>query len=439
MKQNKDRKKNIYQKFHWKLTLFATVVTGCILVGATLLCLSLSERELERNQYISFLNNVNTTLSHMENQAVISHQWLSRLEASCQFMIQIYDNGTPLYYQQLHHSGGELSVMEKASALAREEHGMDIFTAPSSDKLLHHVEYAMEDAGVTYYASAATLPMEKGYLGILLLHSTENLQKDMQKQRLIFLLADLGAVAVLFLFFWFFTGRLIRPLMESRARQTRFISAASHELRAPLAVIMSALSALETASGNDRQRFIAMMQSEGKRMSRLIEDMLFLAGSDARSWRFSMEETELDTLILDVFEKYETAAAKTKRQLTVRLPEQELPPCLCDPQRITQVLSILIDNALSYTPEDSRITLSLSASEHRFLLKVSDNGPGIPDENKEKVFERFYRAEDSRTGKEHFGLGLCIAREIVEAHGGRIQVTDNVPQGAVFSIMLPDT
>ena len=181
------------------------------------------------------------------------------------------------------------------------------------------------------------------------------------------------------------------------------------------------------------------MQSEGKRMSRLIEDMLFLAGSDARSWRFSMEETELDTLILDVFEKYETAAAKTKRQLTVRLPEQELPPCLCDPQRITQVLSILIDNALSYTPEDSRITLSLSASEHRFLLKVSDNGPGIPDENKEKVFERFYRAEDSRTGKEHFGLGLCIAREIVEAHGGRIQVTDNVPQGAVFSIMLPDT
>lgn len=66
MKQNKDRKKNIYQKFHWKLTLFATVVTGCILVGATLLCLSLSERELERNQYISFLNNVNTTLSHME-------------------------------------------------------------------------------------------------------------------------------------------------------------------------------------------------------------------------------------------------------------------------------------------------------------------------------------------------------------------------------------
>ena len=249
MKQNKDRKKNIYQKFHWKLTLFATVVTGCILVGATLLCLSLSERELERNQYISFLNNVNTTLSHMENQAVVSHQWLSRLEASCQFMIQIYDNGTPLYYQQLHHSGGELSVMEKASALAREEHGMDIFTAPSSDKLLHHVEYAMEDAGVTYYASAATLPMEKGYLGILLLHSTENLQKDMQKQRLIFLLADLGAVAVLFLFFWFFTGRLIRPLMESRARQTRFISAASHELRAPLTVIMSALSALEDAIG----------------------------------------------------------------------------------------------------------------------------------------------------------------------------------------------
>ena len=439
MKQNKDRTKNIYQKFHWKLTLFATAVTGCILVGATLLCLSLSERELERNRYISFLNNVNTTLSHMENQAVISHQWLSRLEASCQFIIQIYDNGTPLYYQQLHRSEIELSVMEKTASLAKEKHAVDIFAPPSSGKLLHHVEYTLEDAGVTYYASAATLPMEKGYLGILLLHSTAGLQKDMQRQRLTFLLADLGAVAVLFLFFWFFTGRLIRPLTDSRERQTRFISAASHELRAPLAVILSALSALRMADGADRERFIRMLQSEGKRMSRLIEDMLFLANSDASTWRLSVDDTALDTLLLDVYEKYEAEAAKKKRLLSISLPTEEIPLCRCDGQRITQVLCILLDNALSYTPEGSRITLSLSASEHRFLLNVSDNGPGIPDENKEKVFERFYRAEDSRTDKEHFGLGLCIAREIIEAHGGRIRVTDNTPKGAVFTIMLPDT
>ena len=119
MKQKQDKKKTIYQKFHWKLTLFATVVTSGILIviapatvpspvlfatvvtsgiliSATFLCLSFSEKELERNQYISFLNNVNTSLSHMENQEIISHQWLSRLEASYQFMIQIYDNCAPL-------------------------------------------------------------------------------------------------------------------------------------------------------------------------------------------------------------------------------------------------------------------------------------------------------------------------------------------------------
>lgn len=96
MKQKQDKKKTIYQKFHWKLTLFATVVTSGILISATFLCLSFSEKELERNQYISFLNNVNTSLSHMENQEIISHQWLSRVEASYQFMIQIYDNGAPL-------------------------------------------------------------------------------------------------------------------------------------------------------------------------------------------------------------------------------------------------------------------------------------------------------------------------------------------------------
>ena len=437
MKQKQDKTKTIYQKFHWKLTLFATVVTGCILVGATLLCLSFSEKELERNQYISFLNNVNTTLSHMENQAVISHQWLSRLEAGCRFMIQIYDNGTPLYYQRLHRSGAELSVIEKAIALAKEEHAVDIFTPPSSGKLLQHVEYTVENAGITYYAGAASIPMERGSLGVLFLQSTAGLRQDIGKQRLTFLLADLGAVVVLFCFFWFFTGRLLRPLMESRARQSRFISAASHELRAPLTVILSALSALRTADQTDRERFIHMLYSEGKRMSRLIEDMLFLANSDANAWRLSMEDTALDTLLLDVFEKYEPEAAKKEHPLSISLPQEEMALCRCDGQRITQVLCILIDNAFSYTPPGCRIALSLSLAEQYFILKVRDNGPGIPDADKEKVFERFYRAEDSRTDKEHFGLGLCIAREIIEAHGGQIRLTDHVPTGAVFTITLP--
>lgn len=437
MKQKKDRKKNIYQKFHWKLTLFATAVTGGILIAATLLCLSFSERELERNQYISFLNNVNTTLSHMENQEIISHQWLSRLEASCQFMIQIYDNSTPLYYQQLHRSERELHAMEKAAAAARDTHDLDIFTSPSSGGLLRHVEFTMKDSNTTYYVGAASIPMERGYLGVLFLQSTAGLHQNIEKQRLTFLLADLGAVAVLFCFFWFFTGRLLQPLMESRARQSRFISAASHELRAPLTVILSALSALRTADETDRERFIHILHSEGIRMSRLIEDMLFLANSDANAWRLSMDETALDTLLLDVFEKYEPEAAKKEHLLSISLPKEEISLCRCDGQRITQVLCILIDNALSYTPAGSHIALSLSVMEHHFLLRVSDDGPGIPDEDKEKIFERFYRAEDSRTEKEHFGLGLCIAREIIDAHGGRIQVTDNVPAGAVFTITLP--
>ncbi|HIW58740.1 MAG TPA: HAMP domain-containing histidine kinase [Candidatus Anaerobutyricum avicola] len=202
-------------------------------------------------------------------------------------------------------------------------------------------------------------------------------------------------------------------------------------------MLLSALSALRTADEADRERFIHMMYSEGKRMSRLIEDMLFLANSDANAWRLSMEDTALDTLLLDVFEKYEPEAAKKEHPLSISLPKEEIPLCCCDGQRITQVLCILMDNAFSHTPAGSRVALSLSVMEHHFILKVSDNGPGIPDAEKEKVFERFYRAEDSRTDKEHFGLGLCIAKEIIEAHGGQIRLTNNVPTGAVFTITLP--
>ena len=119
-------------------------------------------------------------------------------------------------------------------------------------------------------------------------------------------------------------------------------------------------------------------------MSRLIEDMLFLANSDANAWRLSMEDTALDTLLLDVFEKYEPEAAKKEHPLSISLPKEEIPLCCCDGQRITQVLCILMDNAFSHTPAGSRVALSLSVMEHHFILKVSDNGPAFRMQRKKR-------------------------------------------------------
>lgn len=171
-------------------------------------------------------------------------------------------------------------------------------------------------------------------------------------------------------------------------------------------------------------------------MSRLIDDMLQLAGADACSWTFMAAPVSPDTLLLDTYEKYEYLAREKGLALRIRLPDEECPFILCDEERIAQVLSILMDNALSYTPSTGHITLSLSFTANHASLSVSDDGPGIPDSAKKQVFQRFFRQDKAHTSKEHFGLGLSIAKEIVKMHKGRLVLSDTPGGGATFTIIL---
>lgn len=172
-------------------------------------------------------------------------------------------------------------------------------------------------------------------------------------------------------------------------------------------------------------------------MSRLIGDMLSIANADNHSWRIFPAPCELDTLLLDTFEKYERLMQEKKLRLHISLPEEILPTCKCDSSRISQVLSILLDNALSYVPAGKDVFLSLSQGSKHFYLTVADNGPGIPDKQKASVFHRFYRADNARNNKEHFGLGLCIAQEIIQLHKGTLKIADTKGGGASFIIRLP--
>ena len=244
------------------------------------------------------------------------------------------------------------------------------------------------------------------------------------------------AVLALVTFSWFFTGKMLRPLEENQRKQTQFIASASHELRSPLAVILSSVQAMESDWEN-AGRFLKTIKSEGDRMSRLIGDMLSLANADNKSWSIMKTDCELDTLLLDTYEKYQPILHGKKISLKVVLPEEPLSICKCDSARISQVLEILLDNGASYVSAGGRMEMGVKENEKYFQLYVQDNGPGISDENKEAVFRRFYRADPARKEKQHFGLGLCIAREIVTLHKGSIRILDTPGGGSTFVIRLP--
>ena len=248
---------------------------------------------------------------------------------------------------------------------------------------------------------------------------------------------DIGAVILLSVFAWFFTGRVLRPIEKNRQKQIQFVAAASHELRTPLSVIMANAPLLSSDDKDSREIGIARMNNETKRMTRIISDMLTLANADTGSWSILPAPVNPDTLLLNIFESFEPRFKETNQSLSIRLPDENVSVCHWDAERIEQAVSILLDNAQTYTAEQSATLLTLEETNHRIHIRVIDNGPGIPDAEKEMVFDRFHRSDTSRNRKEHFGLGLSIASEIIRLHRGSIDIKDTTGGGTTFTITLP--
>jgi len=425
----------MFQKVHFRLAALCAGITFFILLAMSLGYLYISERGLKNSSYISFTNDMNTLISNLEQQTVITHEWLTKIQDHGKYQIHVIDNGVPFLFNE-RSTPKEQQLFETAwDCYESQFESTPLLSAYDT----WHVEFPFSSKGgrsYDYYACVAISERTGGTFQVMILSSMEPLMQQIRTQRLLFFGLDVLAVIALSLFSWHFTRRLLRPLEENQKSQTQFIASASHELRTPLAVILSCASASERASDTERGHFLSSIQSEGMRMSRLIDDMLLLTNADSHRWTIQKEPVELDTLLLDTFESFEPLAGEKSIRLSVKLPEELVPPVSCDRERIRQVLAVLLHNAISYTPEGGQICLSLTQDGKNVRLSVADNGIGIPDSAKAHIFERFYRLEESRSQKGHFGLGLCIALEIVQAHHGQLLVSDTPGGGSTFTVVL---
>ncbi len=435
----------MFRKVHLYLTALCAGITTAILIVMSLLYLYLSEKELYENQFRSFQNDINTIATSLEQQSVISMEWLSKMEARGGYSFYALDNGIPFLYSRLTNlseSSEIRTLLDECLEIYRKEYSYSyMFDTEQSSPFntCIHAEFPFNPTGGKheYYVSVIELNRGNSSLQLLVLSPLNFLREQITRQRLRFLLIDIAAVLLLSLFSFFFTGKLLQPVIESRKKQTEFVAAASHELRTPLAVILSAAECCRSADMEKQSRFLDTIRQEGDILTSLVNDMLTLSASDSQRFTCRPAPVELDTLLINTYEAFEPLAAEKKLSLSIALPEESLPLCTADADRIVQLLSILLHNAVSYTPEDGRIDLALSHKKNRFYLTVSDTGVGIPPEDKKKIFDRFYRAEKSRSAKGHFGLGLSIASEIVRLHHGTISVSDRSGGGSVFTVMLP--
>ncbi|HVF02906.1 MAG TPA: ATP-binding protein [Rubrobacteraceae bacterium] len=218
---------------------------------------------------------------------------------------------------------------------------------------------------------------------------------------------------------------------ESKETLRRFVADASHELRTPLTSVLGYLDVLQESGDTDpavRQRALAAIREEGGRMARMVEDLLVLARLDAQR-KMSVEPVDLAALAREAADNYPGCRIELVSSGT------EV-PVLAAPEALRRVVSNLISNAVKHTPPGKRIKVSVDREGREAVLRTADEGTGIPHDALPYVFERFYRAESSRTG-EGSGLGLSIVRETLEALEGHIEVESVPGEGATFTVRLP--
>lgn len=422
----------LYAHVQRNLTILFTAIAGMILVLMSAGYLYMSEREWHENSRLSFLNTSNTIISNMEHLDTIPFSWLATVAAENNFILAVYDNDTLLSYSEI-----SLSEQEKELAASALNSVLKQLKKNSDYGSVRKNFTIRSEDGATYYANTARFGAPP-YLFAVILYSNSDLIQQLSEQRVRLITGDAVGLFILFLFTYFFIGRLLAPIRENQRRQTEFIAAASHELRTPLAVILSAVSAVRKTNNDTAGHYLRMIENEGRQMSTLLEHLLILARTSDPSYKITMEQTELDTLLLNTYETFVPLASKQHTTLSVSLPDTAVPPCPCDAARISQLLGILISNAISHGRGDGGIMLSLQYTAPYFLIRVEDHGLGISDRAKPHIFERFYREDHARSREGHFGLGLCIAKEIVQAHRGRVSVSDTPGEGATFTIWLPD-
>ena len=219
-----------------------------------------------------------------------------------------------------------------------------------------------------------------------------------------------------------------------------FVANVSHELRTPLTSMKSYLEALADGALEDPEiapRFINVTQNETERMIRLVNDLLQLSKMDSKDYQMNVASINLPTFVDQIVERFEMSNKNESIVFKTKTPEKEM-PIHGDRDKLTQLMDNILSNAVKYSPEGGTISCIVKEEKDRVVISIKDEGVGIPKENIQHVFDRFYRVDKARSRNlGGTGLGLAIAKEIVHAHGGSIWVSSDWGKGTAVSFSLP--
>lgn len=409
-----------------RLTGLYALLSALVLAAALVAGALLEARDLRQAGDESLLDAASAVAARLAGATTLADSWLTEQEQAYDCVYYLEDNGVPLEHTEKNGSKALLTdeALDRCAGLGAGQSAVFDFETANGE--------------IWRCAAVALAPanLRHGPRLLLAFRSTALLNAQLAGVAVKYALLWVGGTALLTAAGALLAHIALKPTAAALRQQNEFVAAASHELRAPLTVIKSSLQAAASEPAR-RDKLLTIAGAEVTRLQRLTEELLFLAGQDARILRLSTEELEPDTFLLEVWEAWRAPLRQSGRDLTLELPDEPFSPIRGDKARLEQLFTILLHNAMEYTPTGTAIELAAERRGAGVCFSVRDHGPGVPDTDKQRIFRRFARGEECRTGKEHFGLGLSIARQIALLHGGKLWVEDASGGGAVFLLQLP--
>lgn len=411
-----------------RLTLLAAALTGCVVLAVAavsfVLCASLytSQRQAAFEAAVAGLN------SQWETENALDLSQTQNTAEQNGLYLYFEENGQPLVISGLT-EGGSMEQIRQALRQAGFDPELPPLFSRTETAELPHVKISNQPVRL----SACKQTTGEGWRMLIAWQPLRAEWQILWRAAAAFLLVAMAGIGVLAAVCWVVAGRAIRPVRQAMEQQREFVRAAGHELRTPLSVLRAGLAVLPGEKESEARRHISLLDAETARMGRLIDELLILSGGGMIQ-ASQPQWLEPDTFLLELAEAWEPAAHSRGRRLQVILPPQPLPPVQVCREELSQILGIFLDNALRYSPEGKAVELHCAAQGRKMIWEVCDHGPGVPDQAKEAVFRRFWRADASRSSREHFGLGLSVAQELAGRCGLQLGVSDTPGGGATFRV-----
>ncbi len=426
-----------------KQNLYILLIGSLMLVFSIVFCLLIQQNIKEkRKNSIAYLNRMASMLVFSMEQNSDYRELLSVYEKKLGYSFRLLSDADPFLYQS--------ENLEDCSEI------IDTFV----DTLQYHRSYALsplelKDCERSSQSAAYTIHMPNGKsydgiyceivtgygitFGLSIVKESDSFASLLLPELKFYICIWCGVFLFIIFLSRILTRITVKPTEAAMQSQKDFIAAVSHECKAPLAAILSSAEMIATIPDTPDavKDHTHVIDLEVSRMSRLIQELLLLSSIDAGNWSFHMEEINIDTLLINLYTKYEQICRKKNILLQFKIPDEFCPPFYSDADRLNQIISIFLDNAVSYSPPESEISLNASVEKNELVITIIDHGIGISDKEKPFIFNRFYQCDKSRTQREHFGLGLSIANELVNRLEGKIQLFDTTGGGCTFKIFFP--